>query len=149
MVPTCVTTLPIFIWGIKRDLAASLRKRKLLGLSFGRVDLVGFRVYALRILKNLLTICHSTIHVMYRGPYRYMHFLATLSKIKWYLELVIHTQSMQHFPPAQMILSVSLVQIPILELVLFCATFYTSWQLPLHLYCTTSCPSTCRISSDI
>ncbi len=98
MVPTCVTTLPIFIWGIKRDLAASLRKRKLLDLSFGRVDLVGFRVYALRILKNLLTICHSTIHVMYKGSYRYMHFLATLSKIKWYSELVIHTIHAAFFP---------------------------------------------------
>lgn len=43
-----------------------------------------------------------------------------------------YTQSMQHFSLAWMVFSVSLMQIPILEPVLFCATFYTSWQLPLH-----------------
>jgi hypothetical protein len=86
--------------------------------------------YALRNSEKIahnLSFNNSSCYV--EGSYRYMHFLATLSKIKLYLELVIHTIHAA-FPPPQMI-SVSLVQIPILELVLFCATFYTSWQFAI------------------
>jgi hypothetical protein len=66
--------------------------------------------YALRILKKLLTICHSTIHVMYKGSYRYMHFLATLSKIKLYSELVIQNPCSIFSPNAefQVIFSIGL-----------------------------------------
>ncbi len=106
--------------------------------------------YALRILKKLLTICHSTIHVMYKGSYRYMHFLATLSKIKWYSELVIHTIHAAFFPRLNGLLCLSLANTHPWTSALLCYFLYfLAVAIALYLYCTTWCPSTCRISSDI
>jgi len=146
--------------------AAALRKRKLLALSFQRVDLVGFRVYGCihksdyltpwnnfsvemqtatlisRCLSLFSLICNPNLPISQyticsensekiahnlsfnnsscyvEGSYRYMHFLATLSKIKLYSELVIHTIHAA-FPPPQMIFSVSLVHYEFMPWVFF------------------------------